>query len=212
MPCLGGPERDEHGRECVRALSWAQVDEIVRRFEALNPYDREAVPRSILEIEKVNYDSAGNRRQLWTFPISAKRYPLYTLTQGRPALARVIDLDDREDADIPDEPAQLDELADAKQHGLGHLLNPLDPATMSRAAGSTKPAGYGTTSSAPTRSASKPTSPTGSTGPRSAGSMSPHPCWRARSSPSTAASLTGGRSARSTSFLPRIPARSTAAS
>ncbi len=36
----------------VRAgLSWADVDEIVRRFEALNPYDREIVPGSVLEIE-----------------------------------------------------------------------------------------------------------------------------------------------------------------
>ena len=131
IPCPGGPERDERGRECVRALSWAQVDESVRRFEALNPYDREAVRGSILETEKVNYDSAGNRRQLWTFPISAKRYPLYTLKDGHPSLVRVIDLDDDENTPS-DEPDQLDELADAKQHGLGHLLNPLDPKDESR--------------------------------------------------------------------------------
>ena len=131
IPCPGGPERDERGRECVRALSWAQVDEIVRRFEALNPYDREAVRGSILETEKVNHDPAGNRRQLWTFPISAKRYPLYTLKDGHPSLVRVIDLDDDENTPS-DEPDQLDELADAKQHGLGHLLNPLDPNDESR--------------------------------------------------------------------------------
>ena len=34
VPCPGGPERDEHGRECVRALDFGQVDGIVRRFEA----------------------------------------------------------------------------------------------------------------------------------------------------------------------------------
>jgi hypothetical protein len=119
-------------RRTIPVLSWDQVDEIVGRFEALNPYDREVVPGSILKTEEVNFDSAGNRRQLWTFPISAKRYPLYTLTQGHPALARVIDLDDDEDADIPDESAQLDQLADAKQHGLGHLCNPLNPDDQSR--------------------------------------------------------------------------------
>jgi hypothetical protein len=131
VPCHGGSERDDHDRECVRALSWSQVDEIVRRFESLNPYDRETVPGSILETVKVNYDSAGNRRQLWTFPISAKRYALYTLKGGHPSLVRVIDRDDHENTPS-DEPDQLDELADAKQHGLGHLLNPLDPNDQSR--------------------------------------------------------------------------------
>jgi hypothetical protein len=57
---------------------------------------------------------------------------VYTLARRRPALARVIDLDDRENAQPSDEPVQLDELADAKQHGLGHLLNPTDPDDESR--------------------------------------------------------------------------------
>jgi len=121
-------------RRTIPVLSWEQVDEIVRRFETLNPYSREVVPGSILEIEKVNYDpKTGELQQLWTFPISAKRYSLFTLTVGgRPALVRVIDLDDREGAESPDESGQLDELADAKQHGLGHLLNPTDPESESR--------------------------------------------------------------------------------
>jgi hypothetical protein len=131
-PCPGGPYRDEGGPESVRALSWTELDEIVARFETLNPYDREAVPGSILKIEKVNYDPAGQRRQLWTFAISAKRYALYTLTGGRPTLARVIDLDDHEDTGPVDEPDQFDELADAKQHGLGYLRNPTDPEDESR--------------------------------------------------------------------------------
>jgi hypothetical protein len=119
-------------RRTIPVLSWNRVKKIVERFESLNPYDRKAVPGSILEIEKVNLDSDGNPRQLWTFPISAKRYALYTLTEGRPALVRVIDLDDRGGAEPADEPGQLDELADAKQHGLGHLLNPTDPESESR--------------------------------------------------------------------------------
>ena len=118
-------------RRTIPVLTWQQVEEIVRRFESLNPYDREAVPGSILEIEQVNFDKAGKARQLWTFAISAKRYPLYTLAGGRPALIRVIDLDDQGGGEA-DEPAQLDELVDAKQHGLGRLLNPLDPKDESR--------------------------------------------------------------------------------
>ena len=206
IPCPGGPERDERGRECVRALSWAQVDESVRRFEALNPYDREAVRGSILETEKVNYDSAGNRRQLWTFPISAKRYPLYTLKDGHPSLVRVIDLDDDENRPS-DEPDQLDELADAKQHGLGHLLNPLDPKDESRdwikdewwdyivrtdALGQQAAERYWLDRPAIGRFNVSTT------------------CWYAPSSTSTKASPTGGRSARSTSCLSHTRARWTA--
>jgi hypothetical protein len=44
----------------------------------------------------------------------------------------VIDLADRADAESANEPGQLDELADTKQHGLGHLLNPTDPESESR--------------------------------------------------------------------------------
>jgi hypothetical protein len=74
---------------------------------------------------------AGKRQHLWTFPISAKRYPLATLTRGNLTLARLVDLDDHENAGTCDEP-QLDELADAKLHGLGHLRSPLDPEDESR--------------------------------------------------------------------------------
>jgi hypothetical protein len=80
VPCSGGSERDEHGRRCVRALSWGQVDRIVERFGALNPYDPTLVPGSILELEEENLDpSTGERRQLHCFAISAKRTCLYAL-------------------------------------------------------------------------------------------------------------------------------------
>src|SRR5437879_6401444 len=45
VPCAGG----KHG--VVKALSWKQIKEISNQFDDLNPYDRDAVPGSILKIE-----------------------------------------------------------------------------------------------------------------------------------------------------------------
>jgi hypothetical protein len=79
VPCEGGSFRLDDGREAVQALSWAQVREIVNKFERLNPYDRRIVPGSILNIvEEINFDSDGHQRQLYGFAISAKRYALFT--------------------------------------------------------------------------------------------------------------------------------------
>ncbi len=110
IPCPGGPEPLPDGQEAVRALSWAQVEAIRERFAALNPFDREAVPGSILKLEKENYDEAtGQRRQLWGYSISAKRYALFNLDEhGKPLLRKW------------------------SEHGLGHLLNPADPDDDSR--------------------------------------------------------------------------------
>lgn len=109
VPCPGGPERTEDGREAVRALSRDEVDEIVARFESLKPYDPDAVPGPLLEIDKENYTEDGERRQLWTYAVSAKRYVLYT----------------REGSGL--------EVVKASEHGLGHLLNPVDPEAASTA-------------------------------------------------------------------------------
>jgi hypothetical protein len=43
VPCSGGKDRLPSGQEAVRALSWAQVDAIRARLDALKPYDRSAV-------------------------------------------------------------------------------------------------------------------------------------------------------------------------
>jgi hypothetical protein len=95
------PSRDG---ETIRALSWRQVEAIVERFSSLNPYDRTAIPGSILQIEPVNYDEAGEQRPLYAFAISAKRYALATLDcTGQATVVK------------------------RSEHGLGHLLNPLDP-------------------------------------------------------------------------------------
>lgn len=108
--CPGGPERDVHGRECVEALSWMQVDEIVARFFTLNPYDTSVVPGSILSLEPENFDPSGTRRELQCYAISAKRYCLYTLTaSGKPAIVK------------------------PSEHGLGGIyLDPTDPASESK--------------------------------------------------------------------------------
>ena len=47
VQCPGGAHRSEDGSEAVRALTWEEVDRIVARFEALNPYVRSLVPESM---------------------------------------------------------------------------------------------------------------------------------------------------------------------
>jgi hypothetical protein len=74
IECPGGTDR-RRGKPAIRALSWAQVDAIAKRFAALNPYDRSAIDGSILKIEDDNFDpETGRQRQLWCLAISAKRY------------------------------------------------------------------------------------------------------------------------------------------
>jgi hypothetical protein len=93
------------------------VNEIVELFGRLNPYDRTAVPLSILKIEDDNFDpKTKQQRQLWCLAISAKRYALFDRDRhGEPALLRrkVNNGEDGEDR--------------WSEHGLGHLLNPTDP-------------------------------------------------------------------------------------
>jgi len=92
------------------ALPMQRVREIVARFEALNPYDRLFVPGSILKIEKENLNpQTGNPLQLFCYAIAAKRYALFHLD-------RMGKITIRKDS----------------EHGLGHLLNPVDPEQESR--------------------------------------------------------------------------------
>ncbi|MDQ3692160.1 MAG: hypothetical protein M3464_00835 [Chloroflexota bacterium] len=105
VPCPGGSLRMGDGREAVRALSWVEVDGIVSRLAALNPYDRGTVPGSILKVEDANFDSlTGERRQLWCVSIATKRYALFTIDgDGVPTIR------------------------EHTRHGLGFLLDPSDP-------------------------------------------------------------------------------------
>ena len=73
ISCPGGPHMK--GKEpAIKALSWGQVEEIAARFELLNPYDRDAIPGSILKIEGDNFDpKTKKQRQIYCLAISAKR-------------------------------------------------------------------------------------------------------------------------------------------
>jgi hypothetical protein len=102
VPCPGGPLQTIDGRPAIRALSWTLVDAIVERFAGLSPYDRSAIPGSILKIEDVNRADDGTQRQLWTYAISAKRYVLFW----------------------SDESGNLILEPEPSEHGLGHLLDP----------------------------------------------------------------------------------------
>lgn len=111
--CPGGSDLKD-GQPEINALSWKQVEGIAKRFEALNPYDRDAIPGSVLKIESDNFDmKTGKQRQLYCFAISAKRYALFLKDKhGKPVLLRkgVNNDEDR-----------------WSEHGLGHLLNATDP-------------------------------------------------------------------------------------
>lgn len=95
----GGPVSMPDGAEPIKALSWAEVQTIVDRFESLNPYD---IPGSILKIHKLNWDANKERRQLFGYSIAAKRYSLYTRTKDNI------------------------KIVEPKAHGLGYFYPPKD--------------------------------------------------------------------------------------
>jgi hypothetical protein len=102
----GGDPLNIPGAENNRILSWVEVDEIVARFSSLNPYDREIVKGSILNLVESNYvdsDPKKARRQLYGYSIAAKRYALYERTGQK---------------DI--------KIVDPKAHGIGFLYPPKD--------------------------------------------------------------------------------------
>lgn len=101
IPCLGGSHKLPDATEAVKALSFKEVQGIANKFRALNPYDPAIVP-DLLKIEKVNFDSAGDRRQLIGYSISAKRYVLYQQTGKNLTIV------------------------DPKAHGLGYLYPPIE--------------------------------------------------------------------------------------
>jgi len=107
-----------HG-QTLNALSWKQVEGLSERFLVLNPYDRDAVPESVLKIEADNRDpSTHDPRQPYCVLISAKRYSLFLLDEfGTPVLLRN-GVNNKEDR--------------WSEHGLGHLLNPTDPESDDR--------------------------------------------------------------------------------
>jgi hypothetical protein len=119
IPCQGGPYRKNSKRKAIKALTWDQVRGIADRFAALSPYDRNAIPGSILKIEDDNFDpNTHEQRRIYCFAISAKRYALFLLNEnGVPDLLRR-GKNNKEDR--------------WSEHGLGHLLNPIDPENVDR--------------------------------------------------------------------------------
>jgi hypothetical protein len=119
IPCEGGDLTTDRGESAIRALSWEQVNQIAKRFESLNPYDRKIIGGSVLKIEDDNFDPKnGKQRQLYCLAISAKRYALFSKSED-------------------DTPSLLRQKVNNKKdrwskHGLGHLLNPSDPERSDR--------------------------------------------------------------------------------
>jgi hypothetical protein len=136
VPCVGGAERMPNGQDAVRALSWRQVQRIADRFSSLNPYDRSAVPGSILKIENDNFDPANHKqRQLHCLAISAKRYALFLSGEkNNPVLLRAsCPFCGRKNKRGATKCTNCGKTVDVNndddrwsEHGLGHLLNPTD--------------------------------------------------------------------------------------
>jgi hypothetical protein len=70
------------GAPPVKALSWSEVEQIMRRFDSLSPYNPEIVPH-LLRLTDENLDENGDQRQLFGLSIAAKRYALYTTKCGQ---------------------------------------------------------------------------------------------------------------------------------
>lgn len=101
-----GGQLDIPGSEGLRILTWDETREITERFFSLNPYDRNAVSGSILNLVDANFensDSGKPQRQLYGYSIAAKRYALYEKT-GKSDVA----------------------IVDPKAHGIGFLYPPAD--------------------------------------------------------------------------------------
>jgi hypothetical protein len=101
VPCLGGIHKLPDEREAIKALSRKYIRDIGDSFRSLNPYDPSVVP-DILKIESVNFDSAGQPRQLSGYAISAKRYALFQQSKDKVTVI------------------------EPKAHGLGYLYPPIE--------------------------------------------------------------------------------------
>jgi hypothetical protein len=87
VPCAGGTHKLANyqagsGNAAVRALSFAEVDSIRKRFEPVNPWHK-TLKTPFLKLEKENFDANGKRHQLNFYGISAKLYCLFNLDGNR---------------------------------------------------------------------------------------------------------------------------------
>jgi hypothetical protein len=111
IPCPGGQHNTPDSRAAIKALTWAQVRQLVARFTALDPNRGSGHPKSILKIEAENFDrDTGRQREIECSAIAAKRYGLFTRRpDGTPEIVSSGDKRKR------------------SAHGLGHLLPPNAP-------------------------------------------------------------------------------------
>jgi hypothetical protein len=79
----GGTVQMPDGAAPVKVLTWSEIEQIMRRFDSLSPYDPKIVPH-LLRLTDENYDENGAQREVFGFSIAAKRYALYTTKCGRP--------------------------------------------------------------------------------------------------------------------------------
>ena len=87
VPCAGGPNsladyQEGSGNAAIRALSFAEVDSIRKRFESLNPWGK-TLKTPFLKLEIENFDASDDRQQLNFYGISAKLYCLFNLDGNR---------------------------------------------------------------------------------------------------------------------------------
>jgi hypothetical protein len=87
VPCAGGPHRlanYQAGSEnaAIRALSFAEVEGIRKRFESLNPWGK-TLKTPFLKLEKENFEANGVRQPVNFYGISAKLYCLFNLDGNR---------------------------------------------------------------------------------------------------------------------------------
>jgi hypothetical protein len=132
----GGTVPSDNRHKSIKALSWQQARQIADRFAALNPYNCDAIPGSVLKREDDNFDpKTGKQRQLYCVAISAKRYALFLLDEkGEPVLLRTSCpfCGQKNKATATEcvkchKPVHVNNEEDRwSEHGLGHLLNPTD--------------------------------------------------------------------------------------
>ncbi len=91
-------------------LSYATVDKIRKRFNSLNPYNLKIVP----ELLKWELPAKRDGKTLFGAAISAKRYALWHVINGKPDLVKIQD----------DEEFDELEIVKRSEHGLGLYMNP----------------------------------------------------------------------------------------
>ncbi|HEY2475777.1 MAG TPA: hypothetical protein VGI19_13390 [Candidatus Cybelea sp.] len=80
VPCINSRYVLPDGRHAARALSWAQVDEILADLAALKVYDLEG---SSFKVEDVNRDRNGDQREVWFYGTREKSYALFGIDGNR---------------------------------------------------------------------------------------------------------------------------------